>query len=29
MSFYATAPNTIDEAVEYYRTILDAAGDVT
>ena len=26
---YATAPNTIDEAVDYYRTILDAAGDVT
>ncbi|MBK6606750.1 MAG: acyl-CoA dehydrogenase family protein [Leptospiraceae bacterium] len=25
---YATAPNNLEEAVEYYRTILDAAGDV-
>ncbi|MBP7284361.1 MAG: acyl-CoA dehydrogenase family protein [Leptospiraceae bacterium] len=25
----ATAPNNVEEAIEYYRTILDAAGDVT
>jgi acyl-CoA dehydrogenase len=25
---FATAPNNIEEAVEYYRTILDASGDV-
>ena len=26
---YATAPNNLEEALEYYRTILDAVGDVT
>ncbi len=25
---FATAPNNLEEAIEYYRTILDAAGDV-